>query len=210
MPPSVILPFLDLYTLLILNPEPLVGAEIPTLISHHFPSSKGQFRPPTTRLAEAKAVRIFDPIDVVTNDPPVSLGIIPLAPKDEDYEFERQFYWRLPIHTEVVLSVVLSQSFNRALDCLEIDLLRMIHGTLLYRQGACCRPGRPGRRGRGGAGHRGGKSRTLEKGEPQTKKPRMESPQALDEEHGLRSLRPDNQSRGCSNLISYFFDGSNQ
>ena len=174
-----------------MNPEPLVRAELATT---HFPPlsffQDGQFQPPTTRLAEAKAVRIFDPIDVVANNRPVSLGIIPLSSEDEDPEFVRQFYRRLPIHNEIILSMLLSRSFNRALDCVEIDFLRMIHGTLLYRQGAHGRgrglggghgrsgsgAGRPGRRSRRGAGRRGGKSRTLERGEPQIKKPRMENP----------------------------------
>ena len=106
--------------------------------------------------------------------------------------------------------MLLSQSFNRALDCVEIDVLRMIHGTLLYQQGAHGR-GRgddgAGRRGRRGCGS---KSRTLGRGEPQAKKPRMENHQALDEEDGLKSLKLDIQSGECSDLISYFFDVINQ
>jgi len=92
----------------------------------------------------------------------------------------------------------------------------MIHGTLLYRQGAHGRGcgGGGGRHGRGndgvgGRGGRGGKSRTLERGEPQAKKPHMESLQVLDE-GGLKSLKLDCQSRECSDLISYFFDVFNQ
>ena len=60
----------------------------------------------------------------------------------------------------------------------------MIHGRLLFQQGA--RRRRRRRRGRGDSS--GSKSGTFEKGELQSKKSRTEKRQALSEEHGLKFL----------------------
>ena len=87
---------------------------------------------------------------------------VPLS--SEQPEFYHQWYWRLPINTEIILAMLINQSTNHAVDWEEIDLIQMIYECLLLRRVVHLEASR-GHHDRGGGGAR--KSRTLEKGKPQ-------------------------------------------
>jgi hypothetical protein len=50
--------------------------------------------------------RIYDVLAVAQNNPPISLGTIPLSP--EDPVFQERRYWRLPVNIGAVLAALLS------------------------------------------------------------------------------------------------------
>jgi len=202
--PSRILPYLDLYTLVILQPAVVAGL---VLLTPYFPPlsifKNGQFRRAPTRAVPTNpnVARIFDPIATAANDhPPLSPGYIPLS--SHDSQFRHQRYWRLPIKTEIILAMLINRFVSNRLWCEleELHLVESIYARLLLRIAARLRVSRGGRGGRGrgrgrgnggrGAGGRGAnKSRTLENDsprEPQRKKARLETHQALYEEPVLK------------------------
>lgn len=205
--PSRILPYLDLYTLVILQPAVVAGL---VLLTPYFPPlsifKNGQFRRAPTRAVPTNpnVARIFDPIaTAASNDPPLSLGHIPLS--SHDSQFRHQRYWRLPIKTEIILAMLINRFVSNRLWCEleELHLVESIYARLLLRNAnlriaARLRVSRGGRGGRGrgrgnggrGAGGRGAnKSRTLENDsprQPQRKKARLETHQALCEELVLK------------------------
>jgi len=103
--PSDILPYLDLYTLVVLDLE-RVARQLSLLFTyHHFPS--GQFRPATTSTA-----RIFDPIAAAAKNHWAAI------PSSSGYpEFNHQRYWRLPINTEMILVMLIERSISLAVEC---------------------------------------------------------------------------------------------
>lgn len=92
--PTTILPFLGLFTIVILKPEQLVGCFICT---QHLPAlsilqdNNFVLAPNGTSPADENAARIFDVLEIVNGDPQISLGLIPLSP--EIPEFHQQRYW---------------------------------------------------------------------------------------------------------------------
>ena len=77
--PSHILPYLDLYTLVVLNPTPVTGLAI---ITSHLPPlsifKNGQFQPAKTRASQKNwnIAWTFEPITTAANNPLISLGNI--------------------------------------------------------------------------------------------------------------------------------------
>lgn len=165
------LPYLDLFSLAILNPTCVIGLRIPTL---YLPGlsilRNGQFRPSRTRAANA--ARIFDYIAAAGNTS-VSYGFIPLS--SEQHEFNVRRYWRLPINIEIVLAILIdhTKTIPPQFQHVEMTLVRRIYGRLLLRQ--CTLVGDD-------------ESKTHEKGEPERKRHRTEKRDALNEDLGLGSL----------------------
>jgi hypothetical protein len=186
--PTPVLPYLDLFALVILNPTGVTGLRIPTLyLPGLFSLQNNQFRPTRTRAGSAL---IFDVIAAAGNTT-VSHGLIPLSP--EQPEFSAQRYWRLPINTEIILAALLGLNYPLSLQTQqqsrELGLARTIYGRLLVQGG--------GGRGNNGS-EAAGTFKSHEKGEPIKKRPRMVAP---DEDPGSglfieeRAERARDQSR---------------
>jgi len=167
--PTLVLPYLNLFSLAILNPTGVTGLRIPTLyLPRVYSLQNGEFRPARTR--NATSALIFDVV-AAGNNTTVSHGLIPLSPEQDGFNTQR--YWRLPIDTEIILAILIERT--AALSPLlpqaqttEIRLARTIFGRLLMQSNT-------------GAGP----SKTRERGEPPKKKPRMEKPDAPNEDLGL-------------------------
>jgi hypothetical protein len=126
-----ILPFLGLYTLVVLLPDKLTGSEIP---AHHPPDlfilDGSQFVPaPADTLPNAPGVaRIFD-VSVISDELPKAFYTIPLSPKHA--EFTQQRYWRVPAKPEVILMMLMEQIRGvTEPSCEEIKFARVIYCTL--------------------------------------------------------------------------------
>jgi hypothetical protein len=160
--PSLILPYIGLYTIVRLNPDELGRIKIPVA---SFPSlsilSNGQWvsAPPETAPTAPNTARIFD---ARINDPPESLGVIPLYeghPQDSQTR-----YWRLP---KATLGGILSAGMLRAvISSSDVDAelvrVRILYGHLqiLYAETGAGPPGPSGDgpSGSGSAGPGGGGS----------------------------------------------------
>jgi hypothetical protein len=93
--PTAVLPYLGLFTLVILTPEKVKGHEIATT---HLPNlsilSNGNFiAVPDASPTAPNVARIFDVLATIRANPPKQRGHIPLSPQDP--EFRQQRYWRL-------------------------------------------------------------------------------------------------------------------
>lgn len=127
-----VLPFLGLFTLVILLPEELDRLQ---LVTHHLPNLSildgSQFiSAPTDTLPDAPGVaRIFDVL-AITDTLPEKYCRIPLSPYH--IEFTHQRYWRLPAKPEVAL-MMLMERIRGVTDtgCEEINHARLIYGILL-------------------------------------------------------------------------------
>ena len=211
--PTAVLPYLNLFSLVILNPASVAGLFIPTAYLPGLSSLQNdRFRPTRTR---ANSVRIFD-VMATASHATVSHGIIPLS--SEQPEFDVQRYWRLPINTEIILAILCDRISGLPLQIIqssvELQLTRRISALLLL-HGDGGDGGRGRGRGRGGGNDNGnvaGTSKTREKGEPENKRLRM----AVKEDLNLAFLiegveRARDQSREqISDLISTFFDDFNK
>lgn len=187
--PTPTFPYINLFSLVVLNPTSVVGLCIPTLyLPRVYSIQNGLFRPARTR--SPTSALIFD-VAAIGNDTTVSYGLIPLSP--EQPEFNTQQYWRLPIDPEIVLAMLIEHILLLSPQELpqtgEIDLARSIF-TLLLVQGGAVQGGDGG--GHGGGGNIGnavaGPSKPLERGEPAQKKSRTKKLDALNEDQSCKQL----------------------
>ena len=130
--PTSILPFLGLFTIVILKPEGLLGCRIPTL---HLPplsilqDNHFAFAPAGTLPGDENVARIFDVLGMIGLDPvPESCGMIPLSP--EYPEFEQQRYWRLILPPEAILAALMTRITIGTFEGEEIRLAQEIYHTL--------------------------------------------------------------------------------
>ena len=212
--PTTILPFLGLFTLVVLKPGPLVGCDICT---KHLPvlsilqDNKFVRAPDGTSPADENVARIFDVLEVARENPQISLGLIPLSP--EAAEFHQQRYWQLTLKPEVVLAALISRIAGGIFEADEIGMAQAIYHVLDLRRlerpglsgsglggpGGGSGPGRGGGSGRGGMSGRGapgpsGESsvpkRTLRGTDRETapKRSRTTGEGGLGKNRGLRSI----------------------
>ena len=109
--PMPILPYLGLFTIIILRQQSLIESFINT---QHLPAlsilqeNRFEFAPDGTLPGDKNVARIFDVEWLHNQHPaPVSLGGVPLLPEDPD--FAQQHYWHLPSQTEAILAVLIDQ-----------------------------------------------------------------------------------------------------
>src|ERR1700722_17787239 len=130
--PKSILPYVGLFTIVVLTPELLHGKFITT---HYLPvlsiSQGGDFvrAPPGTSPTDSNTARIFDVFSLIRMDTihdPTTIfhGIIPLSPQFP--QFQQQRYWRLPVNPGVILAGLMSRLVARCYDSEEIGLTQQI------------------------------------------------------------------------------------
>jgi len=130
--PKSILPFLDLYTLVILLPDELERFQ---LVTRHLPELSvldgNRFIPaPANTSPDGPGVaRIFDVLAIDDILPEKICGI-PLSPHHSEYTHRR--YWRLPAKPEVMLTILMER-IRHVTDpsCEEINHAQQIFGILL-------------------------------------------------------------------------------
>jgi hypothetical protein len=127
-----ILPYLGLYTLVILLPNKLDGSEIP---AHHRPDlfvldgNRFISAPPNTLPDASGVARIFD-VSVISDELPKAYYTIPLSPKHA--AFTQQRYWRVPAKPEVILTMLMDRIRGvTETSCEEINRARIIYCKLL-------------------------------------------------------------------------------
>jgi hypothetical protein len=158
--PTTILPFLGLFSIVVLKPKQLVRCDICT---KHLPvlsilqDNKFVRAPDGTSPADENVARIFDVLEVARDNPQISLGLIPLSP--ESAEFPQQRYWQLTLKPEVVLAALIPRIADGTFEVDEIGVAQAIYYTLglrrLERLGLSV-PGLGGPGGGGGSGRGGG------------------------------------------------------
>jgi hypothetical protein len=109
--PRSILPYIGLFSVLVLKPKLVQGCVIRTL--HQPPPSiisDNQFvpAPGNTPFNSRNIARIFDVQALEVTDPPLDEALIPLS--DDHPDFEQRRYWRLPLKTEAVLAALLDST----------------------------------------------------------------------------------------------------
>lgn len=166
--PRPILPFLQLFTIVILKPGSLLGRCLLTL---HLPAlsilqdDHFVLAPDGTLPGDENVARIFDVLEMtrIGLDPvPESLGVIPLS--SEHPEFTQQRYWRLTLPTEAILAALIARVATGTFESEEILVARAIYHKLsleiveakLHGGGGPSSGSGPGRGG--GRGGHGGKS----------------------------------------------------
>jgi hypothetical protein len=133
--PTSILPYLGLFTIVLLKPSEVVGCVINT---SHLPTlsvirnNRFERAPIGTSPADPKAARIFDSLALAGTTPPMSLGYIPLSPQHP--EFSERRYWRLPLQIEAVLSGLMDRVGKLPYECEEINLVQNITDVLSLRR----------------------------------------------------------------------------
>lgn len=134
--PKPILPFLGLYTLVMLSPQDLYGSEIP---AHHPPAlfvlEGAQFvsAPADTSPEAAVVARIFD-VSAISDELPKTYYTIPLSP--EHAGFSQQRYWRVPAKPEVILMMLMERIIHvTESNCEEINQARIIYCFLHLHKG---------------------------------------------------------------------------
>jgi hypothetical protein len=130
--PTSILPFLGLFTIVILKPGDLLGCCIPTL---HLPAlsilqdNHFALAPAGTLPGGENVARIFDVLGMIGLDSiPDSFGAIPLSP--EYPEFGQQRYWRLTLPPEAILAALIARVAMSIFEGEEIHLAQEIYYTL--------------------------------------------------------------------------------
>jgi hypothetical protein len=127
--PAPILPYLGLFTLVILEPDEVSGCRLLTI---HLPNlsileGSSWVPAPSATPADARHVaRIFDPL--ARSPGAISLGYIPLSP--QDLEFQQQRYWRLPLDIGAVLAALIVGVGFGPNRCTEISLVKDIAAIL--------------------------------------------------------------------------------
>ena len=74
--PTTIFPFLGLFTLVVLQPGPLVGCDICTCQCSPFFKTISSYAPSPS---DENVARMFDVLEVARENPQISLGLIPLT-----------------------------------------------------------------------------------------------------------------------------------
>jgi len=137
-----ILPFLGLYSLVILQPTELDGLR---LLSHHLPAlsvlQDDQFvlAPPDTEPDVPGTARIFDALAMIDKTdialvPAAAAAVasyqIPLSPHDAEFAHRR--YWRVPAKPGVMLMMLLERIRHLTSSaCEEVNHARVIWGILM-------------------------------------------------------------------------------
>lgn len=134
--PTPILPYLGLYTLVILKPDELRRLQ---LITPHLPGlsilqgANFVSAPPDTSPDAPNTARIFDVVHAPPNGPDDILGRIPLSNIYPSFTEKR--YWRIPVQFEVILSMFLQHvSHITITDSEEIRNAQVIRSTILLRK----------------------------------------------------------------------------
>ncbi|KAF5386270.1 hypothetical protein D9615_002208 [Tricholomella constricta] len=230
--PTPILPYLGLFSLVVLSPEVVVGRHLST---QHLPElsilRRGRFHPAPdgTHPADEHVARIFDVMAVASANPPLSPGTIPLSATDPDFQQHR--YWRVPVNLGAIFTALAVRVIMKSSECDEIirtqaivALLQLrVAETKLSRREAGGPSGGGGYKGGGGSGighdgsadsgtaGRGRKTRSRrsgDRGEPPVKRVRRkEDPHAsksLVEMHEPRLS--DRSGAQSSNQIPYLLD----
>jgi hypothetical protein len=128
--PTLILPYLNLYTIIPLKSKELQNLRIP---SNHFPKlsilQNGKFvdAPDGVSPNDPNAARIFDALSL-ESDAPVVSGFIPLSPGDLGYNERR--YWRIPVRLYVILTMLLERVILIPGGCEEVGLAQGIFSKL--------------------------------------------------------------------------------
>jgi hypothetical protein len=131
--PSSVLPYIGLYTVVPLNPKVLYGFE---RFTPHLPGLSVVFgrhfvpAPPGTQPNAPDVARIFDIMSFTATStwPSKTFGRIPFSPFH--LEFEEQYYWRLPMKSEVVLSGLMASVLDLDPHRMEIELTQVIYSLL--------------------------------------------------------------------------------
>ncbi|KIM43652.1 hypothetical protein M413DRAFT_25981 [Hebeloma cylindrosporum] len=131
--PTSILPYLELFTVVTLRPEDVIGCH---LLTPHLPrlsivkNDEFEFAPKGTSRMDQGVVRIFDAfkLAMADNPPPMSLGIIPLSGETP------QCYWRLPVKIEVVLAALVHRVGMRVYKAEELRKTQHILGIFMQRR----------------------------------------------------------------------------
>ncbi|KAF5382097.1 hypothetical protein D9615_004218 [Tricholomella constricta] len=162
--PAPILPFLGLFSIVILKPEGLVRRRIST---QHLPAlsilqdNRFMLAPDGTPPEGANVARIFDVLATGALDPvPVSQGMIPLSA--EDPEFRQRRYWRLTVLPEAILTALMARNSLGTFRGEEIDVATRIYHILSLEAMQRNQLGPAGGGGPGdggGPGHGGGPGR---------------------------------------------------
>lgn len=132
-----ILPFLNLFTLVILLPNELKesSSEIPAYnLPGLFVLNGNKFvAAPADTLPDAPGVaRIFDVL-AISDDLSKSSCVIPLS--SEYAEFTHQRYWRVPVKPEVLLMMLMNRAIHTPeCDCEEVKDARIIYCILFLNQ----------------------------------------------------------------------------
>jgi hypothetical protein len=124
-----ILPYIGLFTLVILEPDEVSGCRLLTIHLPNLSILEGSSwipAPPTTPADARHVARIFDPL--ARSPGAISLGYIPLSP--QDLEFQQQRYWRLPLDIGAVLAALIVGVGFGPNRCTEISLVKDIAAIL--------------------------------------------------------------------------------
>jgi hypothetical protein len=128
-----ILPYLGLYTIVVLIPDKVHRHCIPTM---HLPTltiiRNRLFVPAPRRTSATKpdVARIFDVLALVGTDPPISMSFVPLSP--QHIEFNQQRYWRLPAYPEAIFVALNDRVGRRSFDAVEIGLTQRITSEIIH------------------------------------------------------------------------------
>ena len=130
--PNAILPYLGLFSLVVLTPDDLKDH---ILLTPHLPDlsilQNNRFiAAPANMLPTAPNVaRIFDVIAVIDAKPLRQFGHIPLSPEDPAFRHKR--YWRLPTKIGPILAALVDRVRYIVDGCEEIVLAQQIYSILI-------------------------------------------------------------------------------
>jgi hypothetical protein len=127
-----IFPYLGLFTLVTLNPTPIIGNMIITLFLPPLSVIRGKkfvkARSNTSLTSTSKNVaRIFDSLALDDNSP-LNAGVIPISPADKAFEDKR--YWKIPVHSAAVFAALINRLQYDSSGCKDIRLAGTIYHTL--------------------------------------------------------------------------------
>lgn len=145
---SDILTYLDLYTLVALQFEPLAEQVLATYARpQRFIFEVDEFYETRAPLTDPNVVQIFSPVNIADRYPVPKRGpMIYLSHPDP------RLYWQLPLNTEILLAMVINRLSETIDDYEELRLVERIHMHLLNRAAGRGRGGHHGSRGTGGCG----------------------------------------------------------
>ena len=107
--PMAILPYIGLFSLVVLKPSDLTVRELLTthLLGLSILHNSHSIPTPNTSPTAPNVARIFDVLTVINAKPLKQWGHIPLSPRDP--KFEQQRYWQLPARIGVILAMLVKQ-----------------------------------------------------------------------------------------------------
>ncbi|KIM86748.1 hypothetical protein PILCRDRAFT_4640 [Piloderma croceum F 1598] len=129
--PTAILPYLGLFSLVVLTPEVL---ENHLLVTSHLPNlsvlenNRFIFAPDNISPTAPNVAQIYDVLAVINTNPPKRFGQIPLSPQDPEFQHRR--YWRLPKMIGAILTVLIERVGHGNDGCAEIVAAQTIRNIL--------------------------------------------------------------------------------